>query len=93
MYKRQVVTQPRLAMLQSLGLLANDSIDMMMYMGLAILPVSYTHLDVYKRQEDGILDACNAEEGLSAYHDRETCRSQRYDQRSHGGGLPVEISS
>ena len=33
----EVVTQPRLAMLQSLGLLANDSIDMMMYMGLAIL--------------------------------------------------------
>lgn len=33
----EVVTQPRLAMLQSLGLLANDSIDMPMYLGLAIL--------------------------------------------------------
>ena len=35
----EAVTQPQLAMLQSLGLLADESIDMLMYLGLAILLV------------------------------------------------------
>ena len=44
----EVVTENQIAMLDSLGMLESKGVDFTLYLGVG--PVSYTHLDVYKRQ-------------------------------------------